>query len=251
MECMQAAYDAGVNFFDNAEAYAGGECEAIMGHVIAELGWPRQSRTCCRRSSSGASTDEPQHENTLNRKYLMQAIDGSLERLGLDYVDLVYCHRADPEHADRGDGVGDERHHRRAARRSTGAPASGRADEIRGAWDIAERHHLHKPVMEQPQYNLFHRERVEHEYARLYDDIGLGTDDLEPAGVRPADRQVPRRHPGGPRGTLKGYDGSPSGSPTRARSPRSSGCGRSPTSSAARSRSCRIAWCAKNPQCRR
>ena len=83
------------------------------------------------------------------------------------------------------------------ARPTTGAPRSGRADEIRAAWEIAERHHLHKPVMEQPQYNLFERRRVEQEYARLYEDIGLGLTTWSPLAVGPAHRQVPRRHPGG------------------------------------------------------
>ena len=92
----RAAYEAGVNFFDNAEAYAGGESEQIMGEAIRALGWPRHSYVVSTKLFWGLHPDVNMR-NTLNRKYLMQAIDGSLERLGLDFVDLVYCHRPDPE----------------------------------------------------------------------------------------------------------------------------------------------------------
>jgi aryl-alcohol dehydrogenase-like predicted oxidoreductase len=118
--------------------------------------------------------DEPNMKNTLNRKYLMQAIDGSLERLGLDFVDILYCHRADPNTPIEETvwAMSDIVSSGKALYWGTSEWA---ADEIRAAWEIAERHHLHKPVVEQPQYNLLHRMRVEFEYARLYDDIGLGT----------------------------------------------------------------------------
>ena len=172
VECLDAAYKAGVNFFDNAESYAGGESERIMGEAIAQLGWPRYSYVVSTKLFWGLH-DLPNMKNTLNRKYLMQAIDGSLERFGLDYLDLVFCHRADPNTPIE-----------ETVRAMSDIVASGKAhywgtsewtaDEIRAAWEIAERHHLHKPVMEQPQYNLLHRMRVEIEYARLYEDIGLG-----------------------------------------------------------------------------
>src|SRR5580704_13773273 len=96
VDCMGAAHEAGVNFFDNAEAYAGGESERIMGKAIAKLGWPRHSYVISTKLFWGLN-DGVNMRNTLNRKYLAQAIDGSLERLGLDFVDLVYCHRPDPE----------------------------------------------------------------------------------------------------------------------------------------------------------
>ena len=95
-DCLAAAYDAGVNFFDNAEAYSAGESERIMGEAIAALGWPRHSYVLSTKLFWGLH-QSVNMRNTLNRKYLMQAIDGSLERLGLDFVDLVYCHRPDPE----------------------------------------------------------------------------------------------------------------------------------------------------------
>ena len=112
MECMQAAHDAGCNFFDNAEAYAGGESEAIMGRVLTELGWPRWSYVLTTKVFWGLH-DGPNMRNTLNRKYLFEAIDGSLERFGLDFVDVLYCHRADPDTTAGGDGLGDVRHRQR------------------------------------------------------------------------------------------------------------------------------------------
>jgi voltage-dependent potassium channel beta subunit len=171
-DCLQVAYDAGVNFFDNAEAYAGGESERIMGKAIEELGWPRHRYVISTKVFWGLH-DTPNMRNTLNRKYLLHAIDGSLERLGLDFVDLLFCHRADPNTPIE-----------ETVWAMSDIIASGKAlywgtsewpaDDIRAAWEIAQRHHLRPPLMEQPQYNLFERRKVEREYARLYDDIGLG-----------------------------------------------------------------------------
>jgi voltage-dependent potassium channel beta subunit len=171
-ECMAAAAEAGVNFFDNAESYSGGESERIMGQALATLGWPRHRYVVSTKLFWGIH-DAPNMRNTLNRKYLMQAIDGSLERFGLDFVDLLFCHRADPATPIEetvwamSDIVG-------AGKALYWGTSEWSADEIRAAWEIAERHHLHKPVMEQPQYNLLSRRKVEREYLRLYDDIGLG-----------------------------------------------------------------------------
>jgi voltage-dependent potassium channel beta subunit len=171
-ECLTAARERGVNFFDNAESYAGGDSERIMGRAIAELGWPRWSYVISTKVFWGLH-DDVNMRNTLNRKYLLHAIEGSLERLGLDFVDVLYCHRPDPntpieetvwamhDIIERG-----QAHYWGTSEWS--------ADEIRAAWEIAERHHLRKPVVEQPQYNLFERRRVETEYSRLYEDIGLG-----------------------------------------------------------------------------
>ena len=171
-ECMAAAYEAGVNFFDNAEAYAGGKAETIMGKVFQRAGWRRSSYVVSTKFFWGLN-EGPNERNTLNRKYLMQAIDDSLERFQLDYVDLVFCHRPDPEtpieetvramHAMIEQG---KAHYWGTSEWS--------AEEIREAWQIADRHHLHKPQMEQPQYNMLWREKVEQEFAPLYDAIGLG-----------------------------------------------------------------------------
>ena len=171
-ECMAAAWDHGVNFFDNAEVYAAGKSEEIMGATLKKLGWPRLRYIVSTKFFWGI-TDGPNEKNTLNRKYLMNAIDGSLARLQLDYVDLVFCHRPDPDTPIEETVWAMHDMIERGKALYWGTSEWSAAD-IRAAWEIAERHHLRKPVMEQPEYNLFHRARVEREYARLYEDIGLG-----------------------------------------------------------------------------
>lgn len=171
-ECMAAAYDAGVNFFDNAEIYAQGQSETIMGEVIRELRWPRMKYVVSTKLYWGLDKG-PNERNTLNRKYLLHAIDGSLARFGLDHIDLVYCHRADPDTPIEETVWAMHDMIARGKALYWGTSMWPAAD-IRAAWEIAERHHLHKPVVEQPQYHLFARDKVEVEYARLYDDLGLG-----------------------------------------------------------------------------
>ena len=175
VEMMAAAYDAGVNFFDNAEVYAGGRSEEIMGQALKTLGWPRLNYLVSTKFFWGLDRagDAVNRKDTLNRKYLMQAIDASLRRFGLEHIDLVYCHRADPDTPveETVRAMSDMITQGKALYWGT---SEWSAADIRAAWEIAERHHLHKPVMEQPQYHLFHRKRVEQEYARLYEDIGLG-----------------------------------------------------------------------------
>ena len=163
-----------------------------MGEALQKLGWRRSSYIVSTKFFWGIH-DGPNEKNTLNRKYLMQAIDGSLARFGLDYVDLVFCHRADPDTPIE-ETVRAMHDMIAAGKALYWGTSEWSAAEIMAAWQIAERHHLHKPVMEQPQYNLLHRDRVEKEYARLYRDIGLGTTIVEPARVGPAHRQVQRRH---------------------------------------------------------
>jgi voltage-dependent potassium channel beta subunit len=172
VDCLDAAYQAGVNFFDNAESYSAGESERIMGQAIAKLGWPRHSYVLSTKVFFGLH-DTVNMKHTLNRKYLLQAIEGSLERLGVDFVDILFCHRPDPATPieETAWAMHDIISSGRALYWGT---SEWSADDIRAAWDIGDRHHLHKPVVEQPQYNLLSRRRVEHEYARLYRDIGLG-----------------------------------------------------------------------------
>ena len=152
-ECLSAAHDAGVNFFDNAEGYGAGESERVMGAAIRDLGWKRHEYVVSTKFFWGLNK-VPNMTNTLNRKYLTQAIEGSLERFGLDFVDLAYCHRPDSETPIEETvwAMSDMVERGQALYWGTSEWA---ADEIRAAWDIADRHQrLHKPVMEQPQYNI-------------------------------------------------------------------------------------------------
>lgn len=203
MECMQAAYDAGCNFFDNAEAYAGGESEAIMGRAVAELGWPRWSYVLTTKVYWGLH-DAPNMRTTLNRKYLMHAIDGSLERLGQDFVDVLYCHRADPA-TSLEETVWAMSDIVSAGKALYWGTSEWAADEIRGAIEIAERHHLHKPVTEQPQYNILERRRFEQEYARLFDETGYGATIWSPLASGLLTGKYRDGIPDDSRGALKGY----------------------------------------------
>jgi voltage-dependent potassium channel beta subunit len=203
MECMQAAHDAGCNFFDNAESYAGGESESIMGRVLTELGWPRWSYLLTTKVYWGIH-DAPNMVNTLNRKYLMQAVDGSLERLQQDFVDILYCHRSDPETTleETVWAMSDIVSSGKALYWGTSEWA---ADEIRGAIEIAERHHLHKPVTEQSQYNLLSRRRIEREYARLFAEVGYGATTWSPLASGLLTGKYRDGIPEDSRGALEGY----------------------------------------------
>jgi voltage-dependent potassium channel beta subunit len=202
-DCLDAAYRAGVNFFDNAEVYSDGESERIMGAAIAELGWPRSSYVISSKFYWGIS-DHVNARATLNRKYLLEAIDPSLERLGLEHLDLVYCHRPDPETSIEetvwamSDIVSSGRAH-------YWGTSEWSADEIRAAWDVADRRNLHKPVVEQPQYHLLDRRKVEREYRRLYDDIGLGLTTWSPLASGLLSGKYLDGVPEGSRATLPGY----------------------------------------------
>jgi voltage-dependent potassium channel beta subunit len=203
-DCLAAAYDAGVNFFDNAEAYAGGESERIMGQAIAGLGWPRGSYIVSSKYFWGLGGGV-NGSNTLNRKYLLEAVDPSLERFGLDHLDIVYCHRPDRE-TPIDETVGAMSDIVASGRAHYWGTSEWSADEIRAAWEVAERHHLHKPVVEQPEYNLFNRRRVEREYARLYEDIGLGLTTWSPLASGLLTGKYLDGVPDGSRATLPGYE---------------------------------------------
>ncbi len=177
VELMAAAFDAGVNFFDNAEIYANGESERVMGEALKTLGWPRLNYIVSSKFFWGLDRKEGDpginRRDTLNRKYLMQAVDGSLKRFGLDFLDLIYCHRPDPNTPIE-ETVWAMHSIIEQGKALYWGTSEWAAADIRAAWEIAERHHLHKPIVEQPQYHLLHRSRVEQEYARLYEEIGLG-----------------------------------------------------------------------------
>lgn len=208
VEMLAAAHDVGINFFDNAEVYAKGESEVVMGEAFKRLKWPRLNYVVSTKFFWGldrAPAGEarlPNRQDTLNRKYLMQAIDGSLKRLQLDFVDLIYCHRPDP-HTPIEETVRAMSDIIQQGKAIYWGTSEWSADEIRAAYEIAERHHLHKPVVEQPQYHLFHRQRVEQEYARLYDDIGLGLTTWSPLASGLLTGKYRNGIPEGSRGSLE------------------------------------------------
>ena len=244
-DCLAAAYDGGITFFDNAESYAKGESERIMGQAIAELGWPRWSYTVSTKLFWGLH-DAPNMRNTLNRKYLRHAIDGSLERFGLDFVDLVFCHRPDP------DTPIEETVWTMSEMVSTGkahhwGTSEWSADEIRAAWAAADRHGLHKPVMEQPQYNLFERRKVEREYARLYDDIGLGLTTWSPLASGLLTGKYLDGVPEGSRASLPGYEGIRKAVTDEGRNAKVRELGAIADELGCTLSQLAIAWCARNP----
>ena len=173
LACMQAAHDAGVNFFDNAEAYEKGESEKLMGQALKELGWARETYLVSTKFFWGI-VPGVNTKNTLNRKYLRQAMERSLERFGLDFIDLVFCHRPDPETPIE-ETVFTMSEMVSSGKAHYWGTSEWSAKELLEAYEIAERYHLHKPTMEQPQYHLFHRERLEVEYDPLFKKYQMGT----------------------------------------------------------------------------
>jgi voltage-dependent potassium channel beta subunit len=203
-EQLTAARDAGVNFFDNAEAYGAGKSEQIMGDAFARLGWARETYLVSTKLYWGL-TEGVNTRFTLNRKYLSHAIEGSLERFGLDFVDLVFCHRPDPNTPIE-ETVWAMSDMISAGKAHYWGTSEWSADEIRAAWDVAERHHLHKPVMEQPEYHMLSSKRVEKEYRRLYEDIGLGLTTWSPLASGLLTGKYLDGVPDDSRGNLPGYD---------------------------------------------
>lgn len=249
VEMMAAAYDAGVNFFDNAEVYAGGRSEEIMGAALKRLGWPRLNYVVSTKFFWGLdrSGDAVNRKDTLNRKYLLHAIDGSLKRFGLDHVDLVYCHRPDPatpiEETVR--AMSDMITQGKALYWGT---SEWSAADIRAAWEVAERHHLHKPVVEQPQYHLFHRRRVEQEYARLYEDIGLGLTTWSPLASGLLSGKYRDGVPPGSRGAMDNLAFLRDGLTDRAKNDAVAQLAPMAAEIGATTAQLAIAWCTKNPR---
>jgi voltage-dependent potassium channel beta subunit len=170
-ECMEAAYDAGVNFFDNAEAYGDGNAEITMGNVLRKSGWRRESIIVSTKIFWGGNGP---NDTGLNHKHVIEGVHGALRRLQLEYVDLAFCHRPDP------DTPIDETVRAfdiliRQGKVFYWGTSEWSAEEIQRAHKFAIEHGLTPPVMEQPQYNMFVRDRVEREYLPLYEKLGLGT----------------------------------------------------------------------------
>jgi len=173
-KCMVAAYDAGVNFFDNAEGYAKGKSEIIMGEVLKQNGWRRDSYIVSSKVFFGSTDELKPNQTGLSRKHIVEACDQALERLQLDYLDLYFCHRPDPE-APIEEVVWTMTNLILQGKILYWGTSEWSASEIMQAHSVARQYNLIPPTMEQPQYNMLHRTRVEKEYARLYTEIGLGT----------------------------------------------------------------------------
>lgn len=170
-EIMAAAYDAGVNFFDNAEAYAGGQAEEIMGKALKQLGWARKDYLVSTKIFWGG--DGP-NDQGLSIKHIIEGTDAALKRFQLDYVDLIFAHRPDPETPIE-ETVFAFNQVIQQGKAFYWGTSEWSAAEIMRATDFARRNNLRPPSMEQPQYNMFHRQRFEEEYNILYKELGYGT----------------------------------------------------------------------------
>jgi voltage-dependent potassium channel beta subunit len=201
-DCMHRAYDAGVNFFDNAEVYAGGVAEEIMGAVLAKSGWDRSSYLVSTKIFWGG--DGP-NQRGLTRKHIVEGTDAALRRLGLDYVDLIFCHRADL-HTPVEETVRAMNHIIDQGKALYWGTSEWPAERILEAYHIARRERLIPPQMEQPQYHMLHRERFEKEYAPLYARIGLGTTIWSPLAGGLLTGKYNDGIPDDSRGSLEGYE---------------------------------------------
>jgi voltage-dependent potassium channel beta subunit len=200
--CMHAAWDAGVNFFDNAEVYADGVAEQIMGAVLAKSGWRRSDYLVSTKIFWGG---EGPNVRGLSRKHIVEGTNAALARLQLDYVDLIFCHRPD-FNTPVEETVRAMNHVIDQGKALYWGTSEWPADRIMEAYHVARHERLIPPLMEQPQYNLFHRDRFEREYARLYDGIGLGTTIWSPLASGLLTGKYNDGVPPGSRTTVEGYE---------------------------------------------
>ena len=199
---MKIAYEAGVNFFDNAEVYSSGQAEEIMGKAIKKAGWKQKDLVLSTKIFWGG--DGP-NELGLSRKHIIEGMDASLKRMGLEYVDLVFAHRPDI-HTPIEETVRAFDHLINQGKAFYWGTSEWSAQQIMEAYGVARREHLIPPLMEQPQYNMFHRERVEVEYQRLYTEIGLGTTIWSPLASGLLTGKYNDGIPEDSRATLEGYE---------------------------------------------
>jgi voltage-dependent potassium channel beta subunit len=204
VDMMSAAYEAGVNFFDNAEIYANGKSEEVMGAALKELKWRRSSYLISTKLFWGLN-DGVNQKSTLNRKYLIEGINGSLARLQLEYVDLIFCHRPDPTTPIE-ETVWAMHNIVEWGKALYWGTSEWSAAEIVHAIEFAEKNHLHKPVMEQPQYNMFERGRFSNDYVRFYKEYGYGSTTWSPLASGLLTGKYNNGIPKNSRGTLTGYD---------------------------------------------
>jgi voltage-dependent potassium channel beta subunit len=201
-ECMKAAYDAGVNFFDTAEVYADGRSETAMGHAVRQAGWKRSDLVVSTKIFWGG---KGVNDKGLSRKHIVEGLDASLARLQMDYVDLLFCHRPDI-HTPIEETVRAMNHVIGQGKAFYWGTSEWSAQELMEAHMIAHREHLIAPLMEQPQYNMFERARFEKEYARLYDLLGLGTTIWSPLASGLLTGKYNDGLPEGTRVTMPGFE---------------------------------------------
>jgi voltage-dependent potassium channel beta subunit len=201
-QCMTAAYEEGVNFFDNAEVYSEGKAEIMMGKVIKKAGWKRSDLVISTKIFWGG---EGPNDTGLSRKHIIEGLNASLDRLQMDYVDLVFCHRPDL-YTPIEETVRAMNHVIQQGKAFYWGTSEWSAQQIMEAYGIARRENLIPPLMEQPQYNMFHRERVEKEYANLYKEIGLGTTIWSPLASGLLTGKYNQGIPKDSRVTLEGYE---------------------------------------------
>jgi voltage-dependent potassium channel beta subunit len=200
-KCMSKAYELGVNFFDNAEAYAHGNAEVVMGNVIKKLGWKREDIVVSSKVFWGG---QGPNDHGLSRKHIYEACRRSLRRLQLDYLDLFFCHRPDPETPiEETVRAMDDLVHQGLILYWGTSEWTG-ADIMR-AYGVARELGLTPPQMEQPQYNMLHRDKVEKEYLPLYREIGLGTTTWSPLLSGLLSGKYNKGIPPGSRASLEGY----------------------------------------------
>ncbi len=199
---MKEAYEAGVNFFDNAEAYADGQSEVMMGNIIRKAGWKRSDLVLSTKIFWGG---EGPNDQGLSFKHIKEGTEAALKRLQTDYVDLIFCHRPD-KFTPIEETVWGMNQVIKEGKALYWGTSEWSANQIRQAYDIARREHLRPPLMEQPQYNMFRREKVELEFARLYDEIGLGTTIWSPLASGLLTGKYNNRVPEGSRLSLEKYD---------------------------------------------
>ncbi len=203
-DCMTAAYDHGVNFFDTAESYASGRAEVVMGDAIKKAGWKRSDLVISTKIFWGSGGDGP-NDKGLSMKHVREGAAASLDRLQLDYVDLIFCHRPDPdtpiEETVRAMTILIEQ-----GKAFYWGTSEWSAEQIMAAWAVARREHLIPPSMEQPEYSMFARDRVEREFSRLYGEISLGTTIFSPLASGLLTGKYNERIPDNTRATLDGYD---------------------------------------------
>jgi voltage-dependent potassium channel beta subunit len=199
--CLKAAREAGVNFFDAAEAYAHGKAEIMLGRLIRKFGWKRSDLVVSTKIFWGGPGP---NDTGLSRKHIVEGTAASLERLQMDYVDLIFCHRPDKDTPIE-ETVRAMSHVVERGLAFYWGTSEWSAEEIRDAYHIARRERLVPPTMEQPQYHMFHRDRVEREYRRLYREFGLGTTVWSPLASGFLSGKYLHGIPEGSRLSLRGY----------------------------------------------